>query len=89
MTDGRNHHAACLGTENFKRIRIGVGEKPAKMDLAAYVLSRFGKEDITKIVNAPFPLSRHLKKDRDELKSILDLEALENCNASFSIYSSL
>ena len=37
-----------------------------------YLLLLSKKEDITKIVNAPFPLSRHLKKDRDELKSILD-----------------
>ena len=30
-----------LGTENFRRIRIGIGEKPVDMDLADYVLSRF------------------------------------------------
>ena len=34
-----------LGTQEFTRIKIGVGEKPAKMDLADYVLGRFSKEE--------------------------------------------
>ena len=34
-----------LGTENFKRIRIGVGEKPKGYDLADYVLGHFSKEE--------------------------------------------
>ena len=33
------------GTQEFTRIKIGVGEKPAKMDLADYVLGRFSKEE--------------------------------------------
>lgn len=33
-----------LGTEEFPRIKIGVGEKPKEWDLADYVLSRF-KDD--------------------------------------------
>ena len=32
---------AHSGTEKFKRIRVGVGEKPVKMDLADYVLGNF------------------------------------------------
>ena len=35
----------CLGSENFLRIKIGVGEKPDNRDLADYVLSRFSNED--------------------------------------------
>ena len=35
-----------LGTEIFKRIKIGVGEKPSRMDLADYVLGHFSKEDM-------------------------------------------
>ena len=31
------------------RIRVGVGKKPDHMDLADYVLSRFGKEDLANI----------------------------------------
>jgi len=36
---------ARLGTEDFPRIRLGVGEKKEKEDLAAHVLGRFEKED--------------------------------------------
>lgn len=34
-----------LGTQEFPRIKVGVGEKPARMDLADYVLGRFSKEE--------------------------------------------
>lgn len=34
-----------LGTQEFPRIRVGVGEKPRGMDLADYVLGRFSKEE--------------------------------------------
>lgn len=36
---------AQLGTEEFARIRIGVGEKPEGWDLADYVLGRFPAEE--------------------------------------------
>lgn len=39
-----------LGTEAFTRIKIGVGEKPPGWSLADYVLSRFGKEELSCIV---------------------------------------
>lgn len=34
-----------LGTQDFMRIRVGVGQKPEKWDLADYVLGRFPKEE--------------------------------------------
>ena len=34
-----------LGTQEFLRVKIGVGEKPAEWDLVDYVLSRFSKEE--------------------------------------------
>ena len=34
-----------LGTEEFTRIRIGVGEKPKEWDLVDYVLGRFPEEE--------------------------------------------
>lgn len=34
-----------LGTDEFYRIKVGVGEKPAEWDLADYVLARFDRED--------------------------------------------
>ena len=41
-----------LGTDVFMRIKVGVGEKPKKYDLADYVLSRFSKEDREKMEQA-------------------------------------
>ena len=34
-----------LGTQNFQRIKVGVGEKPKNWDLADYVLGTFSKDD--------------------------------------------
>lgn len=36
---------AHMGTQEFPRLRFGVGDKPAKMDLADYVTGRFSEED--------------------------------------------
>ena len=36
---------AHAGTQNFMRIKIGVGEKPSGWDLADYVLGYFSEED--------------------------------------------
>lgn len=36
---------AHLGSQEFPRIRIGIGAKPERMDLADYVLSRFSSEE--------------------------------------------
>lgn len=56
-----------LGTDGFKRIRIGVGEKPAYMDLADYVLGHFSKEarvEVDKaIVNAADAAKIMIEKD--------------------------
>ncbi len=41
-----------LGTEDFPRVRVGVGAKPAGRDLADYVLSRFPKEELPLIREA-------------------------------------
>ena len=35
----------CIGTPEFTRIRIGIGPKPEKWDLADYVLSPFSKAE--------------------------------------------
>ncbi len=34
---------AHLGTQEFPRVKVGIGEKPERMDLADYVLSHFSK----------------------------------------------
>lgn len=35
----------CLGTQEFMRIKVGVGEKPKNWDLADFVLGHFSKEE--------------------------------------------
>ena len=35
-----------IGTQDFSRLKFGVGEKPAGWDLANYVLGRFSEEDL-------------------------------------------
>ena len=36
---------AHLGTQNFQRVKVGVGEKPKNWDLADHVLGKFSNED--------------------------------------------
>ena len=43
--NGIKNIIAMTGTENFKRIKVGVGEKPAGWDLAGHVLGRMSEED--------------------------------------------
>ena len=43
--NGIKNIIAHLGSQEFPRIRIGVGEKPKGWDLADYVLGRFAKEE--------------------------------------------
>lgn len=40
---------AHLGSDQFKRIKFGVGDKPAGYDLADWVLGRFNKDDAVTI----------------------------------------
>ncbi len=53
-----------LGTDEFPRIKVGVGDKPKDWDLADYVLSRFDKEEQPLIRDA-------LKDSSDACKMII------------------
>ncbi len=44
--NGMKNIIARLGTDAFARIRVGVGNKPPRMDLADYVLGRFPAEEL-------------------------------------------
>ncbi len=56
----------CLGSDNFPRIKLGVGEKPhPDYDLADYVLSAFSKDDIPLMKQA-------MEKGCDALEYIVD-----------------
>ncbi|MCL2404645.1 MAG: aminoacyl-tRNA hydrolase [Defluviitaleaceae bacterium] len=58
---------AMLGTDEFPRVRIGIGNKPANWDLADYVLSRFAKPEweamIQGITKAGDAIAMILKED--------------------------
>lgn len=43
--NGIKNIIACTGTQVFPRIKIGVGEKPPKYDLADYVLGHFSRAE--------------------------------------------
>ncbi len=45
--NGIKNIIAQLGSQDFPRVKVGVGAKPDRMDLAAYVLSRFSQTDRT------------------------------------------
>ena len=62
-----------LGTDEFPRIKIGVGDKPKDWDLADHVLSRFAKEEEPVIRDA-------LKDTSDAVRRIVtgDIDAAMN-----------
>ena len=39
-----------IGTDNFPRIKIGVGEKPDRWDLPSWVLSRFSESELNNVI---------------------------------------
>ena len=43
--NGLKNIIAMLGTDQFVRVRVGVGQKPAGWDLADYVLGHFDAQD--------------------------------------------
>lgn len=50
--NGIKNIIAHLGGQEFKRIKVGVGEKPKGYDLADYVLSRFSKSEREQVEEA-------------------------------------
>jgi PTH1 family peptidyl-tRNA hydrolase len=55
---GLNDIIVCMGTDTFPRLRMGVGAKPhPDYELAAWVLSEFGKADFEKL-SATFPTAK-------------------------------
>ena len=71
--NGMKSIIAHLGDENFKRIRVGIGEKPPRMDLADWVLGHFKKEDIN-------PLKESLDNAINAVSMILAGETDEAMN---------
>ena len=80
--NGIKNIIAHLGTQEFPRVRIGVGAKPDRMDLADYVLGRFPQveqsvmEDAFKeaaeaaAAGAPSPAQRRRSSSWRRLRSL-------------------
>ena len=68
--NGMKSIIAHLGTTDFQRVRVGIGEKPSRMDLADWVLGHFKKEDIDalneSLENACDAVSMILSDETDE-----------------------
>ena len=71
--NGIKNIIACLGTDKFKRIRVGIGAKPDRWDLADYVLAPFTPENREKIEDA-------IKDAADALELILSGDIDEAMN---------
>ncbi len=65
-----------MGSQEFDRVRIGVGKKPEGWDLADWVLSRFAKEDEPYIRDS-------IKEAADAVVTILT----EGCEAAMNKFS--
>lgn len=65
-----------MGTQEFPRVRVGVGDKPKGWDLADYVLGRFPAEEEPKVREA-------LKRASDACKTII-LEGTEEAMNQFN-----
>ena len=71
--NGIKNIIARLGTDKFKRIRVGIGAKPDRWDLADYVLAPFTPENREKIEDA-------IKDAADALELILSGDMDEAMN---------
>ncbi len=49
--NGMKNIIYLLNTDEFIRVRVGIGDKPNDWDLADYVLSRFSKDEIPAIID--------------------------------------
>lgn len=68
--NGIKNIIAQLGSDKFKRIKFGVGDKPKEWDLADWVLSRYPKEVEADVENG-------IKKACDAVASIMN-EGIES-----------
>lgn len=65
-----------LGTENFIRVRVGIGQKPPKIIMSNYVLSKFSKEEESDMVNG-------ITKAQEAIMLILK----DNCQTAMNKYN--
>ncbi len=63
--NGIKHIISVIGTNEFKRVRVGVGLKPPFYDLADYVLQNFSRSDMEQVAEG-------VKKGSDAVVEILN-----------------
>ena len=68
---------AHLGTQEFPRLKFGVGQKPAGWDLANYVLGRFSEDDL-KIVGPKC-------KDAADATAMFVIEGIEKAMNQYNL----
>ena len=71
--NGLRSVSTSLDTRDYLRVRVGVGRPPGRMDVADYVLKRFGKQEQTEV-----PLLVAEAADAVEQLLQLGLEAAQN-----------
>ncbi len=74
-----------LGTEDFPRIRIGIGKKPEGYNLANYVLGKFSKNEDENIINgitlATEALQVFIKDKEKGLENAMNIFNKKNLNS--------
>lgn len=76
--NGMRSIVKCLNACDFKRVRIGIGDKPDYMDIADYVLKNVDKDKSDKINNA-------IDKTSDMLIQYLDGTDFENLMQRYNV----
>lgn len=74
--NGLKNIIKLLGTEDFQRIRMGVGEKPKGYDLVDWVLGHFGKEERAAMEEA-----------KEKAVHAVELMLTEGADAAMNVYN--
>ncbi len=74
--NGMKSIIAHLGTEDFPRVKVGIGEKRQGQDLANYVLGRFPKEE-----------KEALAKVLDDVKKAIALMVFDDIGEAMNLYN--
>lgn len=74
--NGLKSIVAHLGSKDFVRIKVGVGDKKTGEDLADFVLSRFGKED-----------RKHMDKAVEAAADAVEMMVLDSVDKAMNTYN--
>ncbi|MBR1757890.1 MAG: aminoacyl-tRNA hydrolase [Lachnospiraceae bacterium] len=75
--NGIKNIIACIGSSDFPRIKVGVGQKPAEWDLVDYVLGHVSKEDE--------PLMKEAAKNASRAVGVMLSEGIESAMNLFNM----